>query len=95
MHLLCLEHILVYKSTKVMPSINRLAVRLFRKKPVQASIQTSLAASGAVPDSGFVFVHNLQGASAALDEFSGAVSAALEYIDLKGRLAAEGSFNWN
>ena len=69
-----------------MPSINRLAVRLFRKKPVQASIQTSLGASGAVPDSGFVFVHNLQGASAALDEFSGAVSAALEYIDLKGRL---------
>ncbi|KAK0510053.1 hypothetical protein JMJ35_007447 [Cladonia borealis] len=53
-----------------MPSINRLAVRLFRKKPVQASIQTSLGASGAVPDSGFVFVHNLQGASAALDEFS-------------------------
>ena len=75
-----------------MPSINRLALRLFRKKPVQASIQTSLGASGAVPDSGFVFVHNLQGASAALDEFSGAVSAALEYIDLEGRVAIDTSF---
>ena len=78
-----------------MPSMDRLAVRLFRKKPVQSSIQTSLAASGAVPDSGFVFVHNLQGASAALDEFSGAVSAALEYIDLKCRFAIDDLLNWN
>ena len=76
-----------------MPSIERLAVRFFRKKPVQSSIQTSLAASRAVPDSGFVFLHNLQGASAALDEFSGAVSAALEYIDLKGRFAVNDSLN--
>ena len=78
-----------------MPSMDRLAVRLFRKKPVQSSIQTSLAASGAVPDSGFVFVHNLQGASAALDEFSGAVSAALDYIDLKGRFAIDDLLVWN
>jgi hypothetical protein len=78
-----------------MPFIDRLAVRLFRKKSVQTSAQTSLAASGAVPDSGFVFVHNLQGASAALDEFSGAVSAALEYIDLKGVIAVDDSPNWN
>ena len=77
-----------------MPSIDRLAIRLFRKRPIQTSIQTSLAASGAVPDSGFVFVHNLQGASAALDEFSGAVSAALEYIDLKGGFAVDDSLNW-
>ena len=74
-----------------MPSIDRLAVRLFRKKPVRSSTQTSLAASRAVPDSGFAFVHNLQGASATLDEFSGAVSAALEYIDLKGGLAVDDS----
>jgi hypothetical protein len=67
-----------------MPSIGLLAARLFRKNPVRSSAQTSLAASGAVPDSGFVFVNNLQGASAALDELSGAVSAVLEYIDLKG-----------
>lgn len=72
-----------------MPSIKQLAVRLLRKKPVQSSTHTSLAASGAVPDSGFAFVHNLQGASAALDEFSGAISAALEYIDLKGGLAID------
>ena len=78
-----------------MPSIDRLAVKLFRKKPVQSSTQMSLAASGAVPDSGFVFVHNLQGASAALDEFSGAVSAALEYIDLKGVFAVDDSSDWN
>ena len=77
-----------------MPSMDRLAVRLFRKKPVQSAIQTSLAASGAVPDSGFVFVHNLQGASAALDEFLGTVSAALEYIDPKGRFAVDDLLNW-
>lgn len=70
-----------------MPPIKHLAVRLFRKKPVQSSTHTALVASGAVPDSGFAFVHNLQGASAALDEFSGAVSAALEYIDLNGGFA--------
>lgn len=72
-----------------MPSIKQLAVRLLRKKPVQSSTHTSLAASAAVPDSGFAFVHNLQGASAALDEFAGAISAALEYIDLKGGLAID------
>ena len=74
-----------------MPSIKHFAVRLFRKKPVQSSTQTSLAASGAVPDSGFVFVQNLQGASAALDDFSGTISAALEYIDLKGGFAVDDS----
>lgn len=74
-----------------MPSMKHLAVRLFRTKPVQSSTHTSLAASGAVPDSGFVFVHNLQGASTALDEFSGAVSAALEYIDLRGGFAVDSS----
>lgn len=66
-----------------MPSAGRLAFRLFRKKPVRSSTQTSLTASAAVPDSGFAFVNNLQGASAALSEFSGAVSAALEHIDLE------------
>ena len=70
-----------------MPFAERVALKLFRKKPVRSSTQTSLAASAAVPDSGFVFLHNLQGASAALDEFSGAVSTALEHIDLNGRSA--------
>ena len=78
-----------------MPSIGRFAIRLFRKKPVQSSTQTSLAASGAVPDSGLIFVRNLQGASAALEEFSGAVSAALEYIDLKGGFAVDDMPNRN
>lgn len=73
-----------------MPSVASLAVRFLRKKPVRSSTQTSLIASAAVPDSGFGFVHNLQGASAALDEFSGAVSAALEYIDLKGEFVGSG-----
>ena len=78
-----------------MPSMKHLAVKIFRTKPVQSSTHTSLAASGAVPDSGFVFVHNLQGASAALDEFSGAVSAALEYIDLKGGFGVDSLPDWS
>ena len=90
-----LEVLLDSLFSRTMPSMKHLAVRLFRAKPFQSSTHTSLAASGAVPASGFVFVHNLQGASAALDEFSGAVSAALEYIDLKGGFAVDSSPDWS
>ena len=47
---------------------------------------TGLTASAAVPDSGFTFVTNSQGASSALIEFTNAVSAALEHVDLEGIL---------
>jgi hypothetical protein len=48
-------------------------------------MQTSLVASAAVPDSGFAFLNNSQGASAALNEFTTAISAALDHIDLEGK----------
>lgn len=86
---------LMSSSTNIMPPIKHLAVKLLRKKPVQSSTHASLAASGAVPDSGFAFVHNSQGASAALDEFSGAISAALEYIDLKGGSTINHKLSWS
>ncbi|KAH7128564.1 Alpha/Beta hydrolase protein [Dendryphion nanum] len=60
-----------------------LGFRLFRKKTVQASTHTTLAASAAIPDSGFTFVTNSQGASGALAEFTNAISAALDFIDLQ------------
>ena len=67
----------------------RLGLKLVRKKPVRASArgsgQSGLIASAAVPDSGFAFVHNSQGASAALSELSGKLSGVLELIDLDGR----------
>lgn len=65
--------------------MKRLGINIVRKKQVQASAQLSLAASAAPPDSGFAFVHNSQGASAALSEFSGVLSGALRQIDLEGK----------
>ena len=62
----------------------RLGFKLARKKPVRGSAQSGLAASAAVPDSGFVFVQNSQGASAALRELSGTLSGVLELIDFDG-----------
>ncbi len=65
--------------------MKRIGLRLFQKKAVQNFAQTSLAASAAVPDSGFAFVNNSQGASAALSEFTTAFSTALNDIDLDGK----------
>lgn len=62
-----------------------LGLRLFRKKHVQTSALTALTASASVPGSGFAFMANSQGASGALVEFTKAVSAALDFIDLEGR----------
>jgi len=64
--------------------MKRSGFRLFRKKTIQTSTTTGLAASKAVPDSRFAFVMNSQGASAALIEFTNAISAALEHVDLDG-----------
>jgi hypothetical protein len=62
--------------------MKRLSFKIFRKKPAQAIAQSSLTASAAAPDSGFAFVHNSQGASAALNELAGKLSGVLELVDL-------------
>ncbi|KAH8591652.1 hypothetical protein B0O99DRAFT_690460 [Bisporella sp. PMI_857] len=59
----------------------RIGIRLFKKKKVQKSAQASFAASAVGPDSGFAFVNNSQGASAALNELTIAFSTALDYIE--------------
>ncbi|KAK3389151.1 hypothetical protein B0H63DRAFT_94923 [Podospora didyma] len=56
--------------------------KLFQRTSVQVTAQSSLTVSTAVPDSGFAFVQNSQGASAALNELSGALSIALQQINL-------------
>ena len=68
--------------------MNKLGIRLFRKKPARASAELSLGVSQAVPDSGFTFVKNLKGASAALNEFTAVISDALKLIDLEGEMNA-------
>lgn len=65
--------------------MKRVVLHLLGSKPFRTSMQTSLVASAAVPDSGFAFLNNSQGASAALNEFTTAISAALDHIDLEGK----------
>jgi hypothetical protein len=65
-------------------NMKKLGIGLFRKKTIQASTKTGLAASVAVPDSGITFVNNSQGASSALIEFTNAISAAVDHMDLDG-----------
>ncbi|KAK3326735.1 Alpha/Beta hydrolase protein [Apodospora peruviana] len=62
--------------------MKRLSFKIMRKRPVQLTAQSSLVTSAAAPDSGFAFVHNSQGASAALSELSRKLSGVLELIDL-------------
>jgi hypothetical protein len=64
--------------------MKRLGLHFLRKKPVRSSTHASLTASAATPHSGFAFIDNSAGASAALDEFSTAISDALDLIDLDG-----------
>ena len=72
--------------------MKRIGFRLLKKKTVQNSAQTSFAASAAVPDSGFAFVNNSQGASAALSEFITAFSTVLDNIDLEGLARSNDKF---
>ncbi|KAF7546119.1 hypothetical protein G7Z17_g8654 [Cylindrodendrum hubeiense] len=61
--------------------------RLFRiAKSNPESSASAVAASAAVPSSGFTFVDNSQGASAAVAELSTVLESALEQIDLRGDL---------
>jgi hypothetical protein len=57
------------------------------KAQVVASAQSSLVGSAAVPDSGFNFVKNSQGASAAIAELSQCLDTALDQIELDGMCA--------
>jgi hypothetical protein len=50
----------------------------------RASAEWALGSSAAVPDSGFNFVKNSQGASAAIAELSQCLDTALDAIELDG-----------
>ena len=52
---------------------------------VRASTESALTTSAAVPSSGFTFVDNSQGASAAVAELSKSLDTAFEQIELEGR----------
>jgi hypothetical protein len=57
-----------------------------RHRKVRASAQSALESSAALPNSGFTFVDNSQGASAAVVELLKSLDTALEHIDLEGKL---------
>ena len=63
-------------------------LRHLKRRRVRASTESGLEASGSVPNSGFAFVDNSQGASAAVAELSRSLDLALEKMDLQGRLSA-------
>ncbi|KAH0558380.1 hypothetical protein GP486_004958 [Trichoglossum hirsutum] len=56
----------------------------FKRPKVRGSAESALVASAAVPDSGFTFVKNSQGASAAIAELSKSLDTALDEIELDG-----------
>ena len=61
-------------------------LKLIRNRKVRASTTSASVASAGVPDSGFAFINNSQGASAAISELSTRLNDALERIDLEGKL---------
>jgi hypothetical protein len=54
---------------------------LSRKPTVGASVESAMSNSAAAPNSGFVFVDNSQGASAAVAELAKSFDFALDQID--------------
>lgn len=54
------------------------------RRHIQASAESGLDASNAIPSSGFTFVENSQGASAAVSELSKSLGTAMEEVDLEG-----------
>jgi hypothetical protein len=52
---------------------------------VRASVDSVLTKSTALPSSGFTFVDNSQGASAAVAELSRSLDTAFEQIELEGK----------
>lgn len=61
-----------------------------KNRKVQGSANSALVASAVVPDSGFTFVKNSQGASAAITELSDCLDAALQEMELDGTLCKPG-----
>lgn len=58
---------------------------LFKKRKARASAATVSVASAGVPDSGFAFINNSQGASNAIAELSAHLDEALDRIELDGK----------
>ena len=59
-------------------------LKLIKSGRVRASATSVSVASAGVPDSGFAFINNSQGASAAIAELSTRLDEALERIDMEG-----------
>jgi hypothetical protein len=59
-------------------------LRFLKRRHIRASVESTLDAANAVPNSGFTFVENSQGASAAASELSRTLDTAIEQVDLEG-----------
>lgn len=59
-------------------------LRHMKRPQVRASTESALTTSAAPPSSGFTFVDNSQGASAAVAELSQSLGLAFEQIELEG-----------
>lgn len=65
--------------------MKRLLSRVKKHPEVRASTMSALATSAVLPSSGFTFVDNSQGASAAVAELSRSFDTVLEQIELEGK----------
>ena len=59
-------------------------IRQLRRRNIRTSAESSLQAAASVPNSGFTFVDNSQGASAAVSELSKALDIALDNVEFGG-----------
>lgn len=59
-------------------------LRHLKHRKVRTSSASSLQASVAIPNSGFTFVDNAQGASAAVSELSKTLDIALDNVEFEG-----------
>lgn len=60
-------------------------LKLIKNRKVRASATGACILSAGVPDCGFAFINNSQGASAAIAELSSRIEDALEKIDIEGK----------
>ena len=58
--------------------------RVLKNRHSRSAGEASLGASASTPNSGFAFVDNSQGASAAIVELSNAIGFALDNLDSEG-----------
>lgn len=68
----------------IMSSPGSKYLRYLQRRKIRASVESGLDAATTVPNSGFTFVENSQGASAAAVELSRSLDTAIEQIDLEG-----------